>query len=201
MPDNREFRKRIRNRRQSQRITTSVVNLATSELPPSQQKKIGTFRKPFTVSTEDAARRGVPSANAFAGSTGIGFVTKSSGKLKTPRLDVARHEVAHLVGAGHRALRLGSRGEQSPRSGVELRASIRLNRPSQFAETVPSLKSKRSKLSRVQSQRRSTVTSSFKAKPGTLRAAHQSSSPKRRKEAQKLSNKMGFRLRKKGIDF
>ena len=203
LSSNQKQRKLIRNRRQSQRITTTIVNRARSELPPSQRGNVKASGKPFIASSKGAAERGIPNARAFAGGSGIGFVTtKGSGKLLAPSLNTARHEVAHTVGAGHRSIRLGSGGASSPSSQAQLRSSIRLQSPSPFAPTVPSLASKRSKLSRVQAVRPLVPSgSTVKAKPGTLRAAHHSPSEKRRKDARALSNKMQFRLRKAGRDF
>ena len=93
MPDNRELRKRIRNRRQSTRIATAAIRTAVGELTLPDQARV----KAKGLGTTRAVVKTGVDALALATQPAITFAAKPSGKLATTDvLATARHEVGHF---------------------------------------------------------------------------------------------------------
>ncbi|KKM00751.1 hypothetical protein LCGC14_1801250, partial [marine sediment metagenome] len=172
MPDNRELRKRIRNRRQSARIATSAIKSALSDLSTPERNRLPnmglkTSRAVTTVGDTEALAR--------ATSPAISFTVGKQGKLVTGLRGVratARHEVGHFTipGGGeaqHAAMRATSSRGNAPQTGTQLRQA-----------RLAGFESSQRRVTRRQKlvvTRRSSASSSVRAKPGTIRAAHQSS--------------------------
>ena len=198
MPDSREQREVLRNRRQSTRIATSAIKSAMQDVSAPERSRLPNMglKKSRAVTTV-----GDVEVQARATTPAISFTVHPSGKLITGLRGVratARHEVGHFTIPGnsetqHAALRATSSGA-SPQTGTQLRQA----RLAGF-ETPQRRLVRRKKL-----QGTGAATSIARAptiRGGSLRAAHHSPSEKRRKDARALSNKMQFRLRKAGRDF
>ncbi|KKL78265.1 hypothetical protein LCGC14_2026610, partial [marine sediment metagenome] len=117
---------------------------------------------------------------------------------------------AHLLGAEHPAI-FAAGSATSGRSAIGEGSSAQLTTASQTQAAVKlqgntSLRAHRIVTRKVRENKlTSSIGTGLRRKrpisPNPIRAGHQSSSAKRRKEAQRLSNKMQQRLAAKGRDF
>lgn len=104
MAEHRGRLQRARNRRQAVRLAQRATVRAVAETTPSQQTQltqIGFTSRP-RVSTS------LPPTAAAIATNPLTFAVNEQGRLKSTLRGIrgtARHEVAHLLGAGHQAIR------------------------------------------------------------------------------------------------
>ena len=127
MPESRERLQRRRNRRQAVRVASRATARAVAETTPSQQTQLrqsGFTTRPvlsaslspsFTAISTNPITFGLTAQGRLRTGTGIGIRT------------TARHEVAHLLGAGHQAIRATNAG----RSALGLRQAPSAQRAGQ----------------------------------------------------------------------
>ena len=167
--------------RQAQKATRAALG----ELNPAQRMGLG-IGKSKGVRTQPILR----SNAGFAGLSTrprITFGVGPSGKVFTGVRQIARHEVAHLLGAGHAAIA----GTKAGRSATGLRQAPRLQQMSvgtRFARA---------------NQRRVSATSSLTMGFSTprLRKVVSTGSAAQRTRAKSQMRKLGQKAKKLGIDF
>lgn len=170
--------------RQSQKATRAALG----ELNPAQRRGLSPTGPARGLKTAPILKSNTP----FAGLSTfpkITFAVRPSGRETGGVRQVARHEVAHLLGAGHAAIR----GTQAGRSGTGLRQAPRLE--------VMGLGAKFARANR----RRVSETVSRKAPRGFstphLRSVASTGSSEQRKRVKSQMLKLGQKARKLGVDF
>ncbi|KKN84482.1 hypothetical protein LCGC14_0289440 [marine sediment metagenome] len=198
MPPNlsRLRRDRVRNRRQSTRIASAGIRTALAELPPAAAAQAA--RIPVASRARPFSAEASPTVEARA-SNPVQFSTGATGRLRasTQRVKgVARHEVAHLLGAGHPALSAATRGTQLPKTGVQTAQAARF-------ETEPRLRRQRISRTRAGVSRPTSQVSAV-VRPGTMRGKFMkfgSEDTERGRRLRRQSLNMALKLRKAGRDF
>ncbi len=190
----RARRDRVRNRRQSVRQASAGIRTALAELPAGASAQAA--RVPISSRARPIESEPVALARA---SNPVQFST-TAGRLRTTLFGasttgVARHEVAHLLGAGHPAISAATKGTGFPKTGVQTAQSARF-------ETDTRLR--RQRLTRIKGKGSQSSSRMFVGKPGTMRAkfaefGKQSSARGRQVRRQSLN--LAFKLRKAGRDF
>jgi hypothetical protein len=180
-----------------QRAARAGVEQAISELPPATRASL-----PSSISVRIGKSRKPSKALAFAGGfqkPTITFLATGAGrpKSKLPDVGVARHELAHIGGAGHVALGAATRQpgkSATPRSGFQTAAAIELQKR-------PGVRTQRVLRTRAPSAPKVSQTSSTQGfqTPQLMKVA-QTGTASQRSRARQQMRKLGRRLRGR-IDF